>query len=414
MNKLELVVYNLVKDNPRLKQQIVDVYQGLLGLVPQRALQCSLPHVTRTGYFYGFHDKSPFSADGTSLLAHRNLIGDRTVAAGDAAEVGVFRGNDWTEFTPLGRTTGWNWQLGSMLQWCGRECRDVVFNTLDGDRPVAEQVAATGSGAPRRWPFPVVHVSADGTHASSYDFLRVEAAMPGYGAVVAAPRLDDAGRNPFRIFRSADGAVTFELSLAEAAAISHHPSMDGAFHFFHHALFNPSGTRSFFLHRWVDRNERRWTRMFSVGVDGRGLYLFPMDEMVSHITWARDDAVFAYARYPGQGDGYYLIEDLTGQATRHFAGVLNSDGHPTMDPARDVVITDTYPDRFRNQFLVLGRPGTQRRVDLARTHLPSKFRRELQVDLHPRLHPSRPVACVDTGHTGTRALMTVDFSSVLR
>ena len=74
------------------------------------------------------------------------------------------------------------------------------------------------------------------------------------------------------------------------------------------------------------------------------------------------------------------------------------------------MITDTYPDRFRNQFLVLGLPDGQRRIDLARTHLPMRFKRELQVDLHPRLHPSRPIACADTGHTGTRALMTVDFS----
>ena len=189
--------------------------------------------------------------------------------------------------------------------------------------------------------------------------------------------------------------------------------MDGAFHFFHHALFDPTSKRSFFLHRWVDRNDRRWTRMFSVGVDGNELFLFPMDEMVSHITWADERHVFAFARMPNQGDGYYLIEDRTGQATRHFSQVLNSDGHPTYDPQRGIVITDTYPDRFRNQFLVLGRPTTQQRIDLARTHLPKRFRREMQVDLHPRLHPSRPVVCVDTGHTGTRALMTIDFASML-
>lgn len=410
MNKLELLIYNLVKDNPVLKQRIVDLYQATLGLVPQRALVCSQPHQVRSGYFYGFHDKSPFSADGQRLLAHRNLVGDRSVRAGDAAEVGVFAGTDWMDFTPLGRTTAWNWQLGSMLQW--RSADQVVFNTLAGDEPRARVVDLQGRTV-ADWPYPVVHVSPDGRYASSYDFLRVEAMMPGYGAVVDQPRLDDAARNPFRIFRTADGQVSFELSLREAAAISPHPSMDGAFHYFHHALFNPGSRRSFFLHRWVDGNQRRWTRMFSVGLDGRDLYLFPMDEMVSHITWSDDSHVFAYARLPGEGDGYFHIEDRTGRYTRHFAQVLNSDGHPTYDLQRGVVITDTYPDRFRNQFLVLGLPDGQRRIDLARTHLPMRFKRELQVDLHPRLHPSRPVACVDTGHTGTRALMTVDFSGSL-
>lgn len=410
MNKLELLVYDLVKDNPVLKQHIVDLYQGVLGLVPQRALVCKCPHQIRSGYFFGFHDKSPFSPDGRALLAHHNLIGDRSVRPGDLADVGVFMGADWQDFVRLGSTSAWNWQLGSMLQWCGAD--QVVFNTLVDGLPRAQLVGADGRTA-AAWPFPVVHVSADGRFASSYDFLRVEAAMPGYGAVLPSPKLDDDSRNPFRIFRCADGEVSFEMSLREAACISPHPSMEGAFHFFHHALFDPTSQRSFFLHRWVDRNARRWTRMFSVGVDGRNLFLFPMDEMVSHITWSDNRHVFAYARMPGAGDGYYLIEDLSGKATRHFAEQLNSDGHPTFDPVRGIVITDTYPDRFRNQYLVLGRPANHQRINLARTHLPRRFRRELQVDLHPRLHPSRPIACVDTGHTGTRALMTIDFSSQL-
>ena len=153
MNKLELLIYNLVKDNPVLKQRIVDLYQAALGLVPQRALVCDQPHQVRSGYFYGFHDKSPFSADGLRLLAHRNLVGDRSVRAGDAAEVGVFAGKDWMDFTPLGRTNAWNWQLGSMLQWCGAE--QVVFNTLVDGQPRARVVDLRARPV-ADWPYPVV------------------------------------------------------------------------------------------------------------------------------------------------------------------------------------------------------------------------------------------------------------------
>ena len=98
--------------------------------------------------------------------------------------------------------------------------------------------------------------------------------------------------------------------------------MDDAFHFFHHSLFSPDSRRLFFLHRWVDANARLWTRMFSAAPDGSDLFLFPMDEMVSHVTWASPSEVFGYVRYPGQGDGYYLIEDRTGRATRFFEHVL--------------------------------------------------------------------------------------------
>ena len=412
MNKIELFVYNLVKDNPVLKQKIVDVYQNLMGLIPQKSLKTDFISIERKGYFYGFHDKSPFSNDGSMLLAHHNLIGDRTVQAGDMAEVGFFSGSGWKEYTSIGKTSGWNWQLGSMLQWYGTSNELVVYNTLDGNKPIAIVQNINGK-IHKEFPFPVVHISPDSHYACSYNFFRVEKAMPGYGMVINNPELGNDTNNYFRIFSSLDDSVSFEVSLEEIAKISHHPSMDGAFHYFHHALFNPTSKRVFFLHRWLDKNERRWTRMFSVGVDGSELYLFPMDEMVSHITWASPTEIFSYLRYPGIGDGYFLVEDLSGKFKQYFDKELNSDGHPTMDMGRGLVITDTYPDRFRNQYLKLALLDSEKIIDLCRAHLPSSFRRELQVDLHPRLHPDLPVACIDSGHSGTRALLTIDFSEAL-
>jgi hypothetical protein len=315
------------------------------------------------------------------------------------------------EFVPLARTTGWNWQLGSMLQWCGTRPQAVAHNDVRAGRPVGV-IRGIDGVILAELERPVAHLTGDGSLACSYHFGRVETAMPGYGMVMPSAGASE-GDGSFRVFETSGGGIRFEMSLAEAAAIEPHESMVGAFHFFHHALFNPGGTRLFFLHRWLDRNSRRWTRMFSVGADGRDLYLFPMDEMVSHITWVSDTEVFAYARYPGEGDGYFRIEDRTGRATRYFENVLDSDGHPTFDEGRGLILTDSYPDRFRNQSLLLGSPSGKSAIRLCRTHLPRKFRGALQVDLHPRLHPSRSIACFDSGHTGTRSLVTLDFSSAL-
>jgi hypothetical protein len=411
LNKLEKWVYGLVRDRPVLRQKIVDVYQGTLGFIPQRRLKGNLPTVVREGFFFGFHDKSPFSSDGRMLLSHRNLLGDRVVSSGDRVEVGCFFGTGWTEFRPLGRTSAWNWQLGSMLQWVGTRCEHVVFNTMESGRPAAVVVDLDGEVV-ERWPSPVAHVAPDGFHACSYDFSRVERAMPGYGIVLPeiVPRADPV--NLFTVFNCRDGRTTFSFSLEDAASRNHHPSMDGAFHYFHHALFSPDSSRLFFLHRWIDKEQRRWTRMFSVTPDGKDLYLFPMDEMVSHVTWTSSSEIFGYLRYPGRGDGYFMVEDRSGQAERFFQDRLDSDGHPTMDRRRGVVVTDTYPDRFRNQYLVLCRLDSSERIDLCRTHLPKRFSRELQVDLHPRLHPTESIVCFDSGHTGTRSLVTLDFGRV--
>lgn len=414
MNKLEAIIYEQVKNNPALKQLIVRVYQGILGLVPQQAISCDLPIVDRRGYFYGFHDKSPFSPDGRFLLAHRRgRLPYRSKRPDDAIEVGYFEGDDWSSYKPIGVTTGWNWQLGSMLQWMGASNDKIIYNVMAGQRH-ASVVKALDGRELAVYDWPVVHVSPDAAYACSYNFKRAEQAMPGYGIVTPGKEgLLNMESDTFKVFRCRDGQVVYELSLRGAATIHPHPSMEGAFHFFHHALFNPESQRVFFMHRWVDKHGRRWTRLFSVGVDGRELYLFPMDEMVSHITWASADTLFSYLRYPGQGDGYYLIEDKTGKATRFFAEAFNSDGHPTMDIKRGIVITDTYPDRFRNQYLALGFTADQRRVNLCRTHLPALFRDYLQVDLHPRLHPERPIACVDAAFHGEHSLLTLDFSSLM-
>ena len=77
MNRLELLVYRRVRNNPRLKRRIVHVYQWLCGLVPQRAIKGPNGVIVRPGHFVGFHDKIPFSGDNSLLLAHRNLIGNQ-------------------------------------------------------------------------------------------------------------------------------------------------------------------------------------------------------------------------------------------------------------------------------------------------------------------------------------------------
>ncbi|HET6413423.1 MAG TPA: hypothetical protein VFG53_15295 [Anaeromyxobacter sp.] len=413
MNALELWVYRRLKNNPAAKKLVVDAYRALLSLMPQRAIVTSFPYKERRGFFYGFHDKSPFSRDGERLLAHRNLIGDRIVRAGDPAEVGFFEGADWSEYHPIGRTQGWNWQLGSMLQWMGGRGDRIVHNDIRNGRQVSIVRDLSGRQCAELL-HPVVHVTSDGALALSYDFFRVETAMPGYGAVVETATPGAGADGDFIIFDCASGTTRFQFSLAEAASIRPHASMDGAFHFFHHALFNPSNTRTFVLHRWLDRKKRLWTRMFSVGTRGEDLYLFPMDEMISHVTWVSESEIFGYLRYPASGDGYYQLTDRTGGCRRFFAGVLNSDGHPTFDVRRSIVVTDTYPNGFGNQFLILGLPEHDRTIHLCRTHLPGFLREELRVDLHPRLHPERYIVCFDAGHRRTRSLLTLDFSEAIR
>ena len=412
MNRLEKLVYDLIKDHPELKGWVVRQYQRVFALVPQPPLKSSLPVIVRKGYFFGFHDKSPFSPDNCKLLAHRNLIGNRKVVPGDSSELGYFSGDDWSTFTPVASTQAWDWQLGSMLQWFGADGSACIFNDVVDGR-IASRIVTTNGQQIKALPFPVIHVSPNSTLASSYCFRRVAKAMDGYGvrfgndANTPIDRFSCDDSSDFRVFSTHDGRIVFAVSLHEIRKTEPHESMRDAFHFFHHSLFNPSGTRLFFFHRWVDRNARLWSRMFTCNPDGSERRLMPTHEMVSHVGWIDDSTLLAYARTRKGGDGYYVLEDGSPEPRPLAPQQLNSDGHPMMSPRGEQFVTDTYPDRFRNCNLYVGSLHSSRVTRVLRAHLPLKLSEDQRVDFHPRFDRSGDVVCFDSGHLGTRALCTV-------
>ena len=74
MNKLESTIYNLVRKNPALKQFVRNMYQGIFDLLPRKKEYFASPYQYREGFFFGFHDVTPFSFDETKLLANQNRI----------------------------------------------------------------------------------------------------------------------------------------------------------------------------------------------------------------------------------------------------------------------------------------------------------------------------------------------------
>jgi GT2 family glycosyltransferase len=96
MNKVELFLYNLVKANPRLKRKVRDAYQRMCDWVPVKSVESAYTIEVRKGFFYGFHDKCPWSADNRMLLAHQAPTAvprpsGRTVSRGRATPVYIDR-----------------------------------------------------------------------------------------------------------------------------------------------------------------------------------------------------------------------------------------------------------------------------------------------------------------------------------
>ncbi len=418
MNKLELFIYNLVKNNPRLKRRIRDVYQRMCDLVPVKRTQSAYRIEVREDFFFGFHDKCPWSADNQMLLAHRFAVPLRMPEPNDIVEVGYFSGPNYRDFKGVGSTRAWNWHQGAMLQWVGSS-GNIAFNDYDGKGHVARIVNKVGELL-LTLSIPVAAISPGGAKALSYSFARLHSSPHGYGYANGVDPEQESllpSKHGLRLIDIASGQTQLIFTVADIAKIQPEPSMAGAFHYFTHCQFSPSGERFVFFHRWQQRSNRQWTRMLSCDLKGKNIFIFPTSGMVSHVAWQDNENILAYARTEKHGDKYYLFKDRTDEFSIIGEDSFNSDGHPSFSKDRRWIITDSYPDRFRVRYLILYDTKNKKRYNLAKLYSPrkyvgAKFEDLFMCDLHPRWNRDATMACFDSAHTGTRALCTITLGNL--
>ena len=422
MNKFEKFFYDILKHNPRLKLFIRDKYQGLFDLLPRPRPLSAFEITAREGFFFGFHDHTPFSADNRKILAHRYNIPLRMPKPGEEVEIGFFDGDNFNEFHPIAYSRAWSWHLGSKLQWRGSSDQ-VVFNDHVNGKNIS-RVMDIATGEESQMPGPVGSVSLDGRWAVGYSFSRVENCMPGYGYPyqVDDPEENSSMPEGHGIHRiDLDSGERQDLfSISDIARIEPTANMKEARHFFSHAVFSPDSRRIIFLHRWIQGGiYKRHSRMVSSDINGENLYIFPTSGMVSHIGWRDPEHVIAYCSIPGQGDQYILFRDQVPDDLRVIGpGFFNSDGHPSFDPTGRWIVTDTYPDRSRVQSLLIFDTRDEKGYNIAKLPTPGKFQsgnpfEHWSCDLHPRWDRKGRYICFDSTYTGTRSLCTLDLGEDL-
>jgi hypothetical protein len=413
LNRVELAVYNLVKRNPRVKMGIRNAYQRICDVVPVKSAVTPYSIHVREGYFFGFHDKCPWSQNNAMLLANQCDIPPRMPRSDDCVTVGYFTGEDFRDFHPIAQTNAWNWQQGCMLQWIGGT-NFFIFNDFDGASHVARIYDSAGK-LTRTLPVPIAALSPSGDYALSYSFERCHVYSPGYGYAKGCDPEKEVQKpigHRLKLVDLTSGQVKDLFCVKDIAALQPDVSMEGAFHYLTHCQFAPSNRRFVFFHRWIKDFNFLRTRMISCDLGGRDLFVFPTDGMVSHVAWRDDGHILAYARVKEKGDRYVLFEDKTGGYTVVGESCFNSDGHPSFSPNRRWILTDTYPDRFRVSTLILYDTQTDRRFDLAKLRSPREFaspnlESTWPCDLHPRWDRSGTSICFDSAHTGRRALCTI-------
>lgn len=362
--------------------------------------------------FFGYYDLVPMSATGERLLACRvKRRGARPAA--DSMEVGWFQVGQEAGFRRAGATRAWCWQQTCRLRWHPSDPDLVMFNVFEDGRYAAAIHSAEDGTRIATLPRPLYAVDDRGRNGLSLNFSRLHRLRPGYGyeclpdatAAEAAP--DDDG---VWLMDLESGESELVLSLRRATEVEPSESMRGAQHYFNHLDFAPGGERYLVFHLWL-QNGRRNVRILTCSLDG-DVFVLADDGQPSHYDWVSDDRVVAYIWRSRGGDGYFLISDRSGERMPLGRDVLTVDGHPTYHPGRGLYLTDTYPDAYNDQHLMLFDPDSERVAHLGSFFRPFEYDGPQRCDLHPRWSPDGESICFDSAHEGYRRLYLMKVGEV--
>ena len=409
MNRVEKFVYDIVKKNPKLKLKIRNIYQSAFDLLPDKKDEFSGNLTEKKGFFFGFHDISPWSQNEEFILSNKLEIDLHMPEKGEPLTVG-FWNREMSVFTPIKQTLAWNYHKGCRLQWIGNSNEQFIFNDVVGEK-VGAVISSIDGNIIKSIQDPIDTVSPDGRYATSFSYERLNRYMPGYGYVYKDnPFFEEAASEHTGLFLIdlISGNKKLIVSLSSLANIKTEKSMHNAHHYVTHTEFSPDGDRISFLHRWTHEDpNQRFTRLVTCKLDGSDIYISNTSGMVSHYDWDRNHGILAYSQVNGI-DGHYIFKDYKMDNGIRVGKELNSDGHQSYIPGTNKFITDTYPDKRRRSKLFLVDIETDNVIKIADMKSPKKYQspnvyKHWACDLHPRVSPSGRFVSFDTVHSGERA-----------
>ena len=405
MNKVELFVHNLIGQYPWLRVPVVNLYQRIFSLFHQ-VDRLEYEILIKEGYFFGFHDKCPWSYDGNYHLAHKfNMALDMKQNEMLPIEYGVFEGKNLDNFRLLGNTVTWNWQQGANLQWLGKK-NILLVNSLDDDLPCAIMQSVDGEVL-NIIDYHLASIDPQGHYGLSYCFGRLGCGAKGYGYPLW--RITNSTTNDsLRLIEFESGSKKELVNLIDLTSIDHTKSMDGAYHFFSHGLFSHAGDRILFFHQWRQKSGVLNSRLYSIGCNGERLYCFPGKEF-SHIAWRGTNEVLAYCNIHDNHWGYYICKDQEGSWCPVGDKYFSSDGHPNCTRDGRAFVTDTYPDRNRQQRLFVFDFSLDEAKEIANLSIPFLYRGVRRCDFHPRWNHQGRQLSFDSAHTGVRSFCIMNI-----
>lgn len=355
--------------------------------------------------FFGYYDRSPVNSNG-DLLYH--CISNFRVKQKNEEVAICLNGRQ------LSTTNAWNYQQGAMLSWV---CLDkIIYNFYDeSGLQYKSKILNVADKTERILDVPIYTLLYGKNAALTLNFDRLSLLRPEYGyrnRKISPQRFPKASEDGVFFVDLKTGQKKLLVSIEELKYFHYKASLDvpNEKHKINHIQLAPGGKGFIFHHRWFDKKNVKYSRLYYAGIDGKGLRLLADEGMVSHCNFMDELHVCGWMRQNGI-NGYYKINIESNEIERIGEGVLKEDGHPSF--YGDFMVTDSYPDRSGMMKLVLYHLKEKRIIAQASFFSPLRYRQEKRCDLHPRLvldREGKPSSIiVDSTHEGDRAVYCVSF-----
>lgn len=421
MNKLEELVYHTLYKYPKVKLFVRNMYQGLFDLMPRRKNYISGTYDMKEGYFFGFHDVSPFSYDETKVLAQKISFDFRMPKSGEGIDVGYFdfKSGRLGEFHKMGTSYAWNYHKGCRVQWLDNN--RFIYNTAEENLVISKIVNVDNMTETKiEYPIDSVFVDEKECIATTFSYERLQFCMPGYGYPYSDESfLDKKSPSETGLFiidlNTGKRELIIKLSDLVEKFCDENPNR--YYHYVTHTEFSKDGKYiSFLYRRMIDGGDinKRITMMVVYDRQEEELILLPTQISGSHYVWNNKNQIIASCILDGKS--CHVLYDMNDVDNFKIIvpSILNQDGHQSFIND-DKFITDTYPDKWRQVQLYTVDIKTGFVKKVLNLNSPKRFMSKtvynyIDCDLHPRVSPSGKFVCCDTVHTGKRTLFIMNLN----
>ncbi len=371
-----------------------------------KALEVSAVSGKHRVSYFGYYNVSPENDKGQLLY----------IVPEKGGKAGLFLSNGIGDEKKIGETSAFNWQQGCMPQWGYANKNLVYYNLFDelSDRYECVVYDVQLGKETSRLPMPIYALSKQEDYALTLNFERLAVMRPDYGYFcrhnVVLP--DNGNDGIWKIDIAAKHAELI-ITLQQLVDLKPVPTMEMAMHKVNHIDISPDGKRFMFLHRWIGP-QGRFMRLITANADGSGIYILNGDKMTSHCFWADSKRIISFCNTPKYGDAYVLFADLSGDYEKISDRLPATDGHPSISPNGEWMITDTYPGHDGMSRLFLYNTKTDEACCLGRFYQPLRYDGPQRIDLHPKWNMSGDKIYFDSGHAGHRKLYVMNLPMCLK